>query len=119
MLGFAQLSRRTVAGVVAVAISFAPLAVLAQDIPSYARSSTISTDETIHGRIRSVDGAFNLSVDDDRGFIDSVQLHPGTIINPTGLTLADGMSVTILGYNAGDTFEANEIDTPYTYDLHL
>ena len=25
------------------------------------------------------------------------------------------MSVTILGVNAGDTFDANEIDTPYTY----
>jgi hypothetical protein len=26
------------------------------------------------------------------------------------------MSVTITGYNAGSTFDANEIDTPYAYD---
>lgn len=25
------------------------------------------------------------------------------------------MSVTIIGYNAGSVFQANEIDTPYSY----
>jgi hypothetical protein len=93
-----------------------PCAVAAQDIPSYARpAGAIGTDETIHGRIRSVDGAFRIAVDDDRGFVDTVELHAGTIINPTGLTLSEGMSVTILGVNAGSTFDANEIDTPYNY----
>jgi hypothetical protein len=102
---------------VAAAALLAPAAASAQDVPSYARPSyVISTDETVHGRIRSVDGAFNISVDDDRGFVDSVELHQGTIINPTGLTLSPGMSVTILGTNAGSAFSANEIDTPYTYD---
>jgi hypothetical protein len=115
MLGFRLLSRRLAAGAAALALTFVPLAALAQDVPSYARPAVSNADETIHGRIRSVDGAFNISVDDDRGFIDSVQLHEGTIINPTGLTLSEGMSVTILGVNAGDTFDANEIDTPYTY----
>jgi hypothetical protein len=38
------------------------------------------------------------------------------VINPTGLSLATGMSVTISGYNAGSSFDANEIDTPYAYD---
>jgi hypothetical protein len=99
----------------AAIVGIAPLAAAAQDVPSYAQPTTISTDETIHGRIRSVDGAFNISVDDDRGFVDSVELHQGTIINPTGLTLSAGMSVTILGTNGGSTFEANEIDTPYSY----
>jgi hypothetical protein len=93
-----------------------PCAAAAQDIPSYARpAGAIGTDETISGRIRSVDGAFRIAVDDDRGFVDTVELHAGTIINPTGLTLSTGMSVTILGVNAGSTFDANEIDTPYTY----
>jgi hypothetical protein len=100
----------------AVALLFAPRAAQAQDVPSYARPTDASVDETIHGRIRSVDGAFTISVDDDRGFVDEVQLHGGTIINPTGLALAPGMSVTIIGYNAGATFDANEIDTPYSYD---
>ena len=53
---------------------------------------------------------------DERGFVDNVDLHPGTIINPTGLTLAPGMVVSILGYNSGSDFTANEVDTPYSYD---
>ena len=93
-------------------VSFSPIMVAAQNVPSYARPND---EQTIHGRIRSVDGPFNISVADDNGYIDSVQLHQGTIINPTGLTLAAGMSVTIIGYNAGSVFQANEIDTPYRY----
>jgi len=117
MFGFHRFPRRWGAVAAALAVAFAPLAAAAQDdVPSYARPTVVSTDETIHGRIRSVDGAFTISVADDRGFIDNVELHQGTIINPTGLTLSPGMSVTIVGYNAGDTFAANEIDTPYTYD---
>lgn len=45
-----------------------------------------------------------------------MRLHPGTIISPTGLTLAPGMVVSVLGYNAGSYFAANQIDTPYRYD---
>ncbi|MFY9779001.1 MAG: hypothetical protein WAJ85_00650 [Candidatus Baltobacteraceae bacterium] len=91
----------------------APLAAQAQSVPSYAQSG--DTDVQIRGRIASFDGGYNLTVRDERGFIDNVQLHQGTIINPTGLTLAPGMIVSILGFNAGSYFGANEIDTPYTY----
>jgi hypothetical protein len=115
MLSFASIVRRLGIAAVAVTAALAPLGAAAQDVPSYASPTYASTDETIHGRIRSVDGAFNITVDDDRGFVDNVELHAGTIINPTGLTLAAGMSVTIAGYNAGSAFNANEIDTPYTY----
>jgi hypothetical protein len=80
----------------------------AQGLPSYATS-----EESIHGRIVSVDGTYRLQVRDDRGFTDNVRLHDGTVINPTGLRLAAGQSVTILGRANGKTFEANEIDTPY------
>jgi hypothetical protein len=83
-----------------------------QTLPSYAQPIS---DQTIKGRIREINNPFNIKVLDDRGYLDSVQLHRGTIINPTGLTLAVGMRVTILGYNSGDVFDANEIDTPYTY----
>ena len=98
----------------AVALA-APVAVLAQPAqqaapPSYAHASA---DETIHGRVSAFDGGFRLDVLDDRGYTDTVQLHPGTIINPTGLRLRPGMAVTILGINRGKTFAANEIDTPY------
>jgi hypothetical protein len=92
-----------------------PLTAQAQDPPSYARPEAGSTEQTIRGRIQSVDGAFHLTVADDRGFVDSVQLHQGTIINPTGLTLAPGINVTITGYNADSTFNANEINAPYHY----
>lgn len=83
-----------------------------QTLPSYAQPSS---EQTIHGRINSIADAFHITVLDDKGYLDNVQLHRGTIINPTGLTLAGGMSVTIMGYNAGDHFDANEIDTPYTW----
>ena len=79
-------------------------------LPTYA---TGSTDETIHGMIASINGAYDVSVRDDRGFVDNVTLHQGTIINPTGLTLAPGQKVTILGRANGQTFSANQIDTPY------
>jgi hypothetical protein len=92
-----------------------PVAAAAQDMPSYAQPVQGPQDEQIHGRIATFDGAYSLTVRDERGFIDNVQLHNGTIINPTGLTLAPGMTVSILGYNAGNFFAANEVDTPYTY----
>jgi hypothetical protein len=85
----------------------APLAA----VPSYATSSG---DETIRGTISAIPGKYELQLRDERGFIDNVALHQGTIINPTGVTLQTGMQVTVVGANAGATFNANEIDTPYT-----
>jgi hypothetical protein len=77
-------------------------------LPPYA-----TQDEQIHGRIISFDGQYHLQVRDDHGYIDNVELHPGTIINPTGLKLEPGMVVSINGYTKGKYVEANEIDTPY------
>jgi hypothetical protein len=77
--------------------------------PSYARP-----DDGIHGRIISFDGAYSLQVRDDRGYVDNVRLHQGTVINPTGVRLAAGMAVTIRGTNGGSAFDATEIDTPYS-----
>jgi hypothetical protein len=54
-----------------------------------------------------------MEIADVNGYTDRIQLHQGTIINPTGIRLAPGMSVTILGHNSGHLFLANEIDTPY------
>lgn len=105
------------AGVAAFAL-LGPAAALAQPIPSYAEPpppSYASGEENVHGRVISFDGQYSLQVRDERGFVDNVRLHPGTIINPTGLTLAPGMIVSILGYNAGPYLAANEIDTPYAF----
>ena len=94
----------------------APLAAAAQT-PSYADGGDgpDGGDAQIRGRILSFDGGYNLQVRDDRGYVDNIVLHQGTIINPTGLTLAPGMVVSVLGANGGSYFDANEIDTPYTY----
>ncbi len=89
-------------------LSGLPAAAQTAPTPSYATG-----EESIRGRIVSFDGKYALQLRDDRGFVDNVNLHDGTIINPTGLRLATGQSVAILGHNSGKTFEANEIDTPY------
>jgi hypothetical protein len=88
-----------------------------QELPTYARpvANANAPAEIIHGRIASVNGAFRIVVADDRGFNDDVALGHGTIIYPTGLTLAVGMTVTIHGYNAGNSFAAQEVDTDYQY----
>ena len=107
-----NLMRKTLLSIAAtatLACSLAPLAASAQT-PSYARPG----DETIRGTVASINGKYNISVHDERGYIDDVTLRDGTIINPTGLTLAPGQSVTIAGVARGSTFLANEIDTPYT-----
>ncbi len=79
-------------------------------LPSYATG-----EESIRGRIAAITGKYALQVRDNRGFLDNVSLHDGTVINPTGLRLAPGQSVVVLGHNSGKTFEANEIDTPYAF----
>lgn len=76
--------------------------------PSYA-----THQESIVGTVRSFDGQYTMYVRDQRGYLDRVRLHQGTIINPTGLTLESGMHVTVYGRNAGRVFLADEIDTPY------
>jgi len=91
-----------------------PRAAAAQAIPSYGRAETQAQDETVHGVIESVDDAWHVTLRDDRGFFDTIQLRPGTILNPRGVRLVPGMIVTIVGYNGGATLVAIEIDTDET-----
>jgi len=105
--------KQILAAVAALTLA-APLAAQAQEVPSYASSA--QADQQIQGRITGFDGEYNLAVLDDNGYTDNVQLHDGTVINPTGLSLAPGMVVNILGYSDGSVFDANEVDTPYTID---
>jgi len=98
------------------ALLVAPSAALADPgyaHPDYARPDT---EEVLRGRIRDIHDPYHLALHDRNGDIDEIQLHHGTIITPRGLTLEPGMRVTIRGYDAGEFFEANEIDTPYRYD---
>ncbi len=103
---------------VALAALAMPIGAAAQqpasaDAPSYSRPSYGSAEETVSGRIASFDGGYNLQLNDDRGFVDTIKLHAGTVISPTGLRLVPGMHVTIHGTNSGKTLAANEIDTHY------
>lgn len=118
MLSFNKLSRLLLgAAVLAIAGLVLPAAGSAQGVPTYAQPGGYGNqDETITGRVIGINDTWHITVADDRGFTDTVELHQGTIINPTGLTLAQGMNVTIEGYGNGPVFEANEIDTPYTYE---
>src|ERR1700761_6814265 len=113
MMSIKSFAPRLAATALAIAGLVLPAIASAQGMPSYAAPNQ---GETIQGRIVSVNDTFNISVRDDRGFVDNVELHQGTIINPTGLTLAPGMAVTIAGVANGNEFDANEIDTPYNYD---
>jgi len=47
---------------------------------------------------------------DDKGYTDHITLHQGTIINPTGIRLVEGMHITVYGNADGPTFQANQID---------
>jgi hypothetical protein len=84
-----------------------PVAASAQTPPSYA---TPSREQSIHGIVAWMDGKYTLKVRDRAGYLDNVLLHQGTVINPTGIPLRNGMRVTVYGYNAGPSFNANEID---------
>ncbi len=77
------------------------------DVPSYASGPP---PETITGTIYSITSRYTLTLEDERGFEDSVTLHDGTVITPTGLSLGSGQGATIIGHTDGKTFDADEID---------
>ncbi len=103
---------RLLGAAIAAAALITPAIAAAQDVPSYANGAS----QQIEGTISSINDTWNITVADANGYTDSIELHQGTIINPTGLTLEPGMSVTVDGYPDGSNFDAMEIDTPYQYE---
>jgi hypothetical protein len=112
---------RLIVAPLVLALGMAPAMALAQSapapmLPSYAQPVTAPPppppvdQETIHGNIASIDNNGGLQLNDDRGFVDSVQIQPDTIINPGGTQLKSGMVVTIGGAAQGNVFAANHID---------
>jgi hypothetical protein len=95
------------------AASFAlPSLVGAQTYPSYSTAS----QQSVKGSITGFNGAYTLYLQDDKGYGDNIQMHDGTVINPTGIKLQEGMRVTIYGYANGSVFSAYRIDvTGSTY----
>ena len=85
--------------------------------PNYAQPPSFAVRmDTIHGRIVSFDGHYALTVRDNRGYLDRIKLHDGTIINPRGLRLSAGMLVTVSGRPSESALLAYEIDTRYHED---
>lgn len=111
----------TLAAIVASGALFtgATLSASAQDYPYQAQRSGGYHDRDDQGGYggRRLIGyvtyfnRFNLQIDTQNGRSIPIHLHQGTIINPTGTTLQDGMNVAISGTRNDDgTFEADRID---------
>lgn len=99
------------AGLLAVgAMAAVPVTAPAQPV-AYAHK----TGPVIRGTIAGIPGKYEILVRDRSGRLDDVSLHQGSIINPTGITLQPGFRVAIYGNPEGNTFAADEIDTPYRY----
>ena len=60
-----------------------------QPPPSYAQPDR---HESVLGTVYSINGKYNITVRDSRGYLDNVSLHDGTIINPTGWRLRPARS---------------------------
>lgn len=94
-----------------------PGAAFAQPAPSGAPSYAVPAPaaagdrETIHGNVASFDAASgNLQLNDDRGFVDTVQLGQNTVVRPDNAQLLPGAVVTIVGAARGSVFAADRID---------
>jgi hypothetical protein len=100
----------------AILVAALTLPAMAAELPSYAQPSGATADEqSIAGTIDGFSGRYGMTLRDDRGYVDRLQLHPGTLILPTGLRLEIGMHVTIRGHADGDVFDVDEIDAPDAY----
>lgn len=75
-------------------------------------AAVLSEAHTIIGLICAVHGKYGLNVRTGRDRVETVSLHRGTIINPTGLQLFPGMLVVIGGRSNGTSFDADTIDAP-------
>jgi hypothetical protein len=98
----------SLAAVAAFSTLTLPRTAAADTVPTYATHNR--SGETVHGTIATLSGNGDLYVRDDRGFVDHVALHQGTVIEPTGFELGSGDVVTISGQNAGSVLRADEID---------
>jgi len=83
----AMISSGVLAAAVGLACFSLPAPAAAQPLPSYARPASAPGEETIRGVIVAVDGPYRITIRDERGFNDVVELHRGTIAvypNPGG-----------------------------------
>ncbi|HEX3458015.1 MAG TPA: hypothetical protein VHR97_08695, partial [Candidatus Baltobacteraceae bacterium] len=89
--------------------------------PSYALPEpTYAQKDYIRGTLNGFDGQWIVYMHDSHGYNDHISLHQGTVINPTGTRLVEGMQVVVYGYSDHGTYQANRVDvlnwqafTPY------
>ena len=93
-----RLKARLFSAALGLAVAAAPLGAFAQSQP-----------ETISGSVASVSDTGALDLNDDRGFVDSVQLQQDTIIAPQRVRLRPGMRVSITGASRGNVFAATQV----------
>jgi hypothetical protein len=102
------MKKRATVAVAALAVIGGLVPAAAQTVPSFGQPLG---NQRLDGIVvRFAEGTYDLELRDDRGILDTVRLHDHTIIFPIGTTLAPGMRVRIVGFNAGNAFTANEID---------
>jgi hypothetical protein len=83
-------------------------------VPSKASAADVAIAQNhVQGTIVEIVGKYDVRVKTARGDIADVTLRPGTIINPTGMTLRPGIAVTVLGSANANSFAATRIDTPF------
>lgn len=104
-----------VAATTAVASAQTPTLTRPARTPIRSMQNALTGELTFHGAITSVNGKYGLTVRDDQGGTETVALHQGTVINPTGLQLMPGMQVTFTGHPDSGTFDVNQIDAPVRY----
>ena len=79
--------------------------------PSYALPEpTYAQKDYIRGTLNGFDGQWIVYMHDAHGYNDHISLHQGTIINPTGTRLVEGMQVVVYGYSDHGTYQANRVD---------
>jgi hypothetical protein len=112
-----RLENRLFVLLLTLAVAVLPAAAWAQSAPSGTPSYAVpgpapaADRETIHGQVASFDTASgSLQLNDDRGFVDNVQLGQGTVVRPQDAQLQPGMVVTIVGVAQGSVFAADSVD---------
>lgn len=111
-----RLENRLFVMLLTLAVAAAPGAARAQSAPnsgapSYAVPAPADDRETIHGQVASFDpNSGNLQLNDDRGFVDNVQLGQNTVVRPRDAQLQPGLAVTIVGVARGPVFAADSVD---------
>jgi hypothetical protein len=92
--------------------------VSAQERPSYALPQ-VQPQNVVRGVYWSQVDKYHIYVKDVNGYIDSIELYQGTVINPTGITLVPGMALVIYGEARDRVFFAHQIDTIYGYAVPI